>query len=62
MKRATLLTIVGGVGRDEAYGTTGDDTIRMVGDTDPDFVNCGEDPSGTDIDTAQSAATIQLMD
>ena len=33
-------------------GDGGDDTIRAVGDTKQDFVNCGEDADGTDSDTA----------
>jgi Ca2+-binding RTX toxin-like protein len=45
--------IVEGNGADEAYGMTGNDDIRMSGDTHQDFVNCGEDPGGTDVDTAR---------
>jgi hypothetical protein len=33
-------------------GDTGDDTIRAVGDTRQDFINCGEDADGQDVDTA----------
>lgn len=44
--------ISGGVGADSAFGDTGNDTIRMVRDPQSDFVNCGDDASGTDIDTA----------
>ncbi len=34
-------------------GDAGDDFIKMVGDTDQDFVNCGEDADGTDVDRAE---------
>ena len=33
-------------------GDAGDDTIRAVGDTKEDFINCGEDADGQDVDTA----------
>ncbi len=46
-------TILGGLGRDSGYGGTGDDFIKMVGDTDQDFVNCGEDADGADVDRAE---------
>ena len=46
-------TILGGVGRDSGYGDAGDDFIKMVGDTDQDFVNCGEDADGMDVDRAE---------
>lgn len=46
-------TILGGFGRDSGYGDAGDDLIKMVGDTDQDFVNCGEDADGTDVDRAE---------
>jgi len=32
---------------------TGNDDIRMASDPQQDFVNCGEDASGTDVDTAR---------
>ena len=44
--------VLGGLGADKAYGDSGNDVIRMTGDTQQDFVNCGEDSSGADIDTA----------
>lgn len=45
-------TVVGQAGSDRLTGDTGDDTLRTVGDTKQDFVNCGEDPDGRDVDTA----------
>ncbi len=44
--------INGQLGSDRLTGDQGDDTITAAGDTRQDFVNCGEDPDGTDIDTA----------
>lgn len=44
--------IFGSLGADEAFGNPGNDTVRMTGDTQQDFVNCGEDASGADLDTA----------
>ena len=46
-------TILGGVGADRGYGDAGDDFIKMVGDAQQDFVNCGEDADGTDVDRAE---------
>ncbi len=45
-------TVVGNAGSDRMSGGTGDDTLRAVNDTRQDFVNCGEDAGGGDVDTA----------
>jgi Ca2+-binding RTX toxin-like protein len=45
-------TVRGNAGSDRMTGDTGDDTIRAVGDTKQDFINCGEDADGQDVDTA----------
>ncbi len=45
--------ILGAVGADRAYGDAGDDFIKMVGDAQQDFVNCGEDADGADVDRAE---------
>lgn len=45
-------TIVGGLGADRSYGQGGSDTIRTVGDAQRDYISCGEDADGQDIDTA----------
>lgn len=42
-------------GADEAYGEKGNDEIRMVNDPQRDFVNCGENVGGKDVDTARVA-------
>ena len=44
--------ITGSLGSDRLLGDTGDDTLNTVGDTKQDFVNCGEDADGMDVDTA----------
>lgn len=43
-------TVKGNLGSDRMLG--GDDTLSAVGDTKQDFVNCGEDSDGQDVDTA----------
>jgi Ca2+-binding RTX toxin-like protein len=45
-------TVVGRAGSDRMTGDAGDDTIRAVNDTKQDFINCGEDADGQDVDTA----------
>lgn len=61
-------TILGGIGSDRSFGDAGDDTIRTVGDTQVDFVNCGADVdfaevSGNDVvdGTAASALTTTTL-
>ena len=53
--------IEGNIGSDAVTGDAGDDTIRTVGDTSSDKVNCGEDADGQDVDTANVGSN-DLMD